>query len=521
MPAPPRLLFCALLAACFLLRLRYGQGLAFADDFAYVNAALDANERGWFGYLTGIADIYANRVTIVLPLAVFQALFGNGELSLKLLGLCFAVGALGVCFAFARALGGEWAGWIATCLLAASPQEIWMSTSLLPDSVLPFYCGMALYATFRAQERPLDRRGLGWYALAGFFVFCAFEARATSGVLLLPLGLWGLLQPRARLVRAALPGIAFASILGGFWGLLGLASGGDYAIQLRQLVEDGTGTAWTGTGKPLQHLFWMVPILRAAAELPAVLDGVAVKEIARYAVNTYLGLHYYVVWPAAIYAAVRWRKLPAARLPLVAFASLYLFFEFGSTSLTSYQPIWKYERFLTILGVPSSVLAGVVGAHFAPRLWPRGKVLLGTAAALYVGLNGALLEANTRFWGSPVPDIKIAFERIRQSGCPETIYVVDEIWRMRGHVLLRFSPPRPHRLEVLPRGDLSGLRGACVIVDGSYFNGIAPDQLDPAAFDARLFEPARRPPTWKRLFVQKLGARDPSRSSTVEAIQLR
>ena len=229
---------------------------------------------------------------------------------------------------------------------------------------------------------------------------------------------------------------------------------------------------------------------------------------------------YFVIWSYAVSSALVAASalVPAAVFPQVPLWVWGLLQAVVALAMVYYG---RYERFLTILGVPSSVLAGVVGAHFAPRLWPRGKVLLGTAAALYVGLNGALLEANTRFWGSPVPDIKIAFERIRQSGCPETIYVVDEIWRMRGHVLLRFSPPRPHRLEVLPRGDLSGLRGACVIVDGSYFNGIAPDQLDPAAFDARLFEPARRPPTWKRLFVQKLGARDPSRSSTVEAIQLR
>ncbi len=517
-----RWLFCGLLAACLLLRLRYGQGLAFKDDFAYVNAALDANELGWASYLTGISDIYANRVSIVLPLAAFQALFGRTELSLELLGLCFSLSAVVVSFAFARDLAGERAGWIAAALSAAVPQEIWYGTSLLPDSVIPFYTGMAMYLTLRAQRRALDAHGIGLYALAAFFVGCSFEARATSGILLVSLGLFALLQPRQRLLRAALPGLFFAVLLGCFWIALGLASG-DYGIQLRQLIYDGTGTKWTGTGKAFQHLFTMLPIVRLLAELPHLASRTwAFKDCARYAVNTYLGLHYYLVWPAACFAAVRWRRLPAARLPLAAFAALYAFFEFGSTSLTSYQPIWKYERFLTILTVPSSVLVGVVAAALLPAAWrlPRLRQALAAAAVLYVCCSAAILEANTRFWGSPVPGVKATFERIKRAGGPDTIYVVDEVWRMRGHALLRFEPPKPHQLELLEGRDLAAVHDAWLIMDWSYFDGSGPPQLDRDRFDPRLFRKSLRPSSWQARFEESVLSWQ-RRRSLVEVLRLR
>ncbi len=238
--SPPRTAFLLLLAACFWLRLHYGQGLAFADDFNYVSAALDANEQGWLPFIKGISNIYANRLSVVLPLAVFQAVFGRNELSLELLGLSFSCASVGITFLIALRLHGEWAA----LLVATIPQEIWYGTSLLPDSVTPFYMGAALYGALRAQDRLLDARAFAWYALAAFFTFCTFEARATGGVVLLALGLWGLMQPDRPIVRAALPGVLFFAIVAGTWGLFGVLTG-DYRIQLRQLVHDGTGTHWT------------------------------------------------------------------------------------------------------------------------------------------------------------------------------------------------------------------------------------------------------------------------------------
>lgn len=522
--APPRYFFLALLGVACWLRVHYGHAFPNADAFAYLNAALDANERGWGRFITGISTIYENRLSVVLPLAAFQALFGRTELALELTGLFFSFGAIGVTFALGRELADEWAGWFSAFFIATIPQDIWYGTSSIPDSLTPLYVGMALYAALRAQRRPLDRSGVLWYLAAGFFVLCCFQARATGALMVLPLGLWGLLQPRQRLVRGALPGIAFGVLLASLWGGLWLATG-DHAIQLRQLVQDGTGTRWTGTGKPFQHLFSMVPLVRLAVELPALAGRAApfgYTDLARYAVNTYHGLHYYVVWPAALWALWSWRRVPAARLAVTAFLSLYLFFEFGSTSLTSYQPIWKYERFLTIISVPSALVAGVAAAtlltaagtpRWLRRAWPPALVL-------YLAFCAAVLEANTRLWKSPYTVNEVAFAQLKRAGGPRDIYVVDERWELRGHALLRLEPTRPYRLALLPRVNLDSIHDATVILDWSFFDGTGEAALSRSDFDPRLFETGKRPTGWHKLRELKTYSvkREPS---TVEVFQVR
>jgi 4-amino-4-deoxy-L-arabinose transferase-like glycosyltransferase len=500
---PPRYLLCGLLVACVLLRLRYGQGLAFTDDFAYVNAALDANTEGWLSFSTSIASIYENRLSLVLPLALSMRVFGASEFALWALGLFFSLGSIALGFSIARRLHDEWAGWFAALLIAALPQEVWFSTSLLPDTAMPFYTGLALDCTLRAQRRPITSSGLCWYAAAALAVFGAFEARATGGVVLGVLGMWGLLQPSHRLLRAALPGMLFGVFVAGFWGLLGWL-GGDPAIQIRQLVEDGTGTRWTGTGKPLQHLFFMLPPLRLLWDLPHLLvrdAGWSLRDLARYGINTFLGTHYYIVWPAAIYALLRWRALPAARLPLIAFGLLYAFFEFGSTSLTSYQPIWKYERFLTILTVPSAVLAGIaIADRFARGPTPVRDWKLALVASSYIALSAALLEANHRHWGNPVDAVKQTFARIKQQPqLPGLVYTTDSRWSQRGEVLLRLPPARPMRFELLSGQQLERIGNAVVIVDRSRFESWSEMHDEPASFDPRLAA-GRLPPDWQLLF---------------------
>jgi hypothetical protein len=499
---PPRYLLCGSLAACVGLRLRYGQGLAFADDFAYVNAALDANQEGWLAFSTSIASIYENRLSLVLPLALSMRVFGASEFALSALGLFFSLGSVALAFSIARRLHDEWAGWFAALLVAALPQEVWFSTSLLPDTAMPFYTGLALDCTLRAQGRPIASTGLCWYAAAALAVFGAFEARATGGVVLGVLGVWGLLQPSHRLLRAALPGILFGVFVAGFWGLLGWASG-DPAVQLRQLVADGTGTPWTGTGKPLEHLFFMLPPLRLPWELPDLLArdaGWSLRDLARYGINTFLGAHYYVIWPAAIYALLRWRALPAARLPLIAFGLLYAFFEFGSTSLTSYQPIWKYERFLTILTVPSAALAGIAIADRALR----GPTVRGWQLALvasgYIALCAALLEANHRHWGNPVDAVKQTFARLKQQPqLPRLVYTTDSRWSLRGEALSRLHPVQPKRFALLGGQRLEQIENAVIILDRSRFESWSDMRGEPASFDPRLAS-GNLPANWRLLF---------------------
>jgi hypothetical protein len=470
---PPRALLGGLLALCALVWLRYGAGLGFSDDFAYVQAALDANDKGWLHYLFNISTIYENRPALVLPLAAYQGVLGRSELAVQALGLSFSAGAVGFTFAIGRRLEGEWAGWLAALLVASIPQVAWFSTSLLPDTASPFYLSGALYAALRAQVRELDAKAAGWYALAAFFVFCMFESRAAGGLALVVLGILGLCQPRQRLLRALLPGVFFFGMVLTFWSVLELG-GSEFGIQLRMFALDAT--AWTEGGKPFQSLYFMLPVVRLLTELPQLIGRAAPwtpSDLAHYAVNTLLGLHYYLVWPAVIYACVRWRSMPGVRLPLVAFLVFYAYFEFGVTNLRTFQLIWKNERYLSYLNVSSALVAGVVGGSLLQRAFARRwlRLALALAAVLYIAGDAALLEANKRYWGDPVASLKSTFERLRPIDGVDAIYVPDAWWQIHGSVLLRLDPARPLPVRLLEGAKLDELHRAAVIVDRSFVEG--------------------------------------------------
>jgi hypothetical protein len=502
--APPRALFTGLLALCALVWLRYGAGLGFSDDFAYVQAALDANDKGWLHYLFNISTIYENRPALVLPLAAYQGLFGRSELAVQALGLSFSAGAVGFTFAIGRRLAGEWAGWLAALLIASIPQVAWFSTSLLPDTASPFYLSGALYAALRAQARELDARAIGWYALAAVFVFCTFESRAPGGLALVVLGILGLCQPRQRLLRALLPGVFFSGMVFAFWSFLELG-GGEFGIQLRMFALDAS--AWTEGGKPFQSLYFMLPPARLLAELPQLIGRTAAwtpSDLAHYAVNTLLGLHYYLVWPAVIYACFRWRSMPALRLPLVAFLVFYAYFEFGVTNLQTFQLIWKNERYLSYLNVSSALVASVVGANRLQRAFTRRwlRLALSVGAVLYIAVDAALLEANKRYWGDPVAALKSTFERLRSIDGVDAIYVPGAWWQARGRVLLRLEPARPLAIHSLDGAKLDELHRAVVIVDRSFVEGWSRNR-DAAAshLDPRLAAGAL-PAHWQHQFTQ-------------------
>ncbi len=204
---------------------------------------------------------------------------------------------------------------------------------------------------------------------------------------------------------------------------------------------------------------------------------------------------------------------------MIAFAALYLFFEFGSTSLTTYQPIWKYERFLTILSVPSAVVAGLVLAELIEPLYgkPWMRRAVPALAALYVCMSAAILEADARFWGSPTATAKETFRRLKQLDVPDTFYVIGGFWSVRGLPLMRLDPRKPARFEQLANRSLDQIHDAVVIFDPSYFDPWGEYRFERSSFDARLFSPAERPRSWKKLFELRELSFD-RHASTVEVL---
>lgn len=339
--------------------------------------------------------------------------------------------------------------------------------------------------------------------LSGFFLFCAFEARATCGILIIPLALGALLLKKHNIRAVFLPTASFFIFVSLFWLFLYIISG-DFLIQYRRFIVDATMPKYYGTGSVLGHAKKMVPIINVLLDPAGLfhsgfpLNG---KDFQRYLMNFELGLFYYLVWPAFFYCAVKSWKEKWPRLPLAAFGLLYLFFEFGSTNLMEYKPIRKLNRFLTILTVPGAVLTAMLAVDlWNIRLKKKRRFLIRAVTIfvviVYVGTTYISLNQFTKF--ESVQTYREVFEKIKSDHPGRKIYVNHGRWELRGTVFTRLQPVMPCKFFPLAGVSVDDIHQAIVILDLSFFTKYGERKLEWKKFDRALRNvPKELPEGWK------------------------
>lgn len=83
---------------------------------------------------------------------------------------------------------------------------------------------------------------------------------------------------------------------------------------------------------------------------------------------------YYIVLFGLVYLAVK-KQLKPAVIPLIWFVTGFLYWEFGSMSVTGFVPIFKEARFLTQLTIPACLILAHFLSVFAAD---EGKALFGS-----------------------------------------------------------------------------------------------------------------------------------------------
>jgi 4-amino-4-deoxy-L-arabinose transferase-like glycosyltransferase len=459
------------------LRLNYRAGLINPDSFAYVVGAIKVNEEGILAYLAGLDNIYDNRSSIILPLALVLKIFGYSEATIALFPFLLSLLTIPVTFV----LGKQYSirvGFLAALIMATIPQDVFYSTAVLPDSVIPFYSGMALLAILLAQ-----RHENSWFAVAaGFFLFCAFQARATSGILLPAFILVAWWTKNRRWSIIILPAATFFGLILFYWFLLFLTSG-DFLIQLKLFQMDATAENYLGTG---QFLWYFRNVLTAF--IPK------------------FGLLYIIAFPAALYSFYKARQNEKYRLAAIVFFVLYLFLEFGSTTITSYQPIWKLIRFFTILSIPAAILIALVADDLLLMARPRLK--LGVIAVLSTHL--AVVVLTVFLFGQAATHQVVAYNQVYQQVFErfstlevEEIGVVDSRWALRGQVYawLEGDTYQYQSLKGVTGPMLD--RGMVVIFDPIFFTPFGERHYEWSAYPALAGLPELPPPGWRLLFIEE------------------
>jgi hypothetical protein len=157
-------------------------------------------------------------------------------------------------------------------------------------------------------------------------------------------------------------------------------------------------------------------------------------------------LYYLVVAGFATWAVRRWTapdSLNASRMafPIAWLAWLLLYMQFGSSSLTSYQPIFKMSHYLVIVSIPASLIAAyfllsfpfreLLGRLRAPRL--RNSQIAAGLVGGFIVFSLACSAVN--FTGNGGFRRDVTFEhRIKEAldGLPPGPPIVTDTWTKNG-----------------------------------------------------------------------------------------
>lgn len=157
-------------------------GLAFWDDFSYLNFAQQVNQ-GTFEVTT---NHFTSRIALIYPVAQVIDLLGINEYSITVFPMLCTLGVLNVLFFMGRQTN-IWIGLIGGFMLICDYHTIVFSTHLFPEMPITLYVLLAIGAYDMINRRVGDHRFLA--LLTSSSIFAAFLTKTTV-FLLIPLFLY-------------------------------------------------------------------------------------------------------------------------------------------------------------------------------------------------------------------------------------------------------------------------------------------------------------------------------------------
>ncbi|MGH0032740.1 MAG: glycosyltransferase family 39 protein [Myxococcota bacterium] len=365
----------AIVGLSLVLRALLFAGVWDPDDYMYAKVANDVRVG-----LYEPADWYALRPSVFLPVAASFALFGVGDLSACAWPILASTLALVAFFVLLRRLESPHVALLACALLATSPGFLFRGSALRPDAIVLLAWVAAAAALVEADVRSATRERLPWLAACAGFAFLGHLARLST----LPL---------------------FGVFVLAYWALRGRFRPDWLLVPALLLVGLFAEALWAhaAAGDPLARLNLLQDYFR---------DRTYALRPGWYAAPTAIDLLRVRGEPAGVWLALPLLAIVAAgvlrarRLPWMLLAwgvGWWLYLEFGSTSLSRFQPPFKEGRYLLPLLLPAcATLAWCLDATFRGRgdgSAAGSRAWRGVAVA--AGL--ALLAGGAAFAIRPVP----------------------------------------------------------------------------------------------------------------------
>jgi len=367
------------------LRLVFFTGLLASDDTAYASNAIALHDGSF-----SLGDMTTMRVALNAAAAVSFALLGMSEFSLGVPALIASLLTLPVVYAIAHLLGGRNAAVIAGLLYALSPLNILNSSSLLPEVPMGFCVALAFLLFLLGFRTSAVGKAFALGLLSGAAIGLGYLVKEPAALVVGAFALGGLIklaQGDRSAWLYALPVCGFAAIFA---------------------AETAVHFALTGE---LLHRFRGIALYQGEAVLRSEQER-RLQSFWLYPRNMFLvlnqvGLLFYLLVSVGVIALLRRWQTPLLVVLWLLIPFLYL--EFGSTSLTSYNPLPKQPRYLDPLTAPATILLGLWLTQYLRSRNAR-------AAGLAWGLLGLYAITSPAFTAISFIDRQASIQPIRVLG---------------------------------------------------------------------------------------------------------
>ncbi len=410
---PSRWWLAGALVVGLAVRLAFFRGLVSVDDLNYVRHAAEL----WKGRFDLSAALYlhATRLLVFSPVAGLFALLGPYEVVAVLWPLAASLATIVLVERIGRRLFDAPTARTAACLVAVLPLAVDEATRLLPGAIINLLVALSVLAFLRADTDPPRRRG-AWLAASGA-IWGTMTFVGELGFLM------GAFFPAAILVQRRRPVASYWPVAAGVVAVAATATaiyglaGGDPLLKVRiSRVILQTETV------PFRPAYYLLAIARPFAA------------------------HGGVFHLAALGAVVAWRRRHRGALVTAAWFVLgWAALEYAPSSLTTYRPLYKYVRYLSLLSIPGVLLAAYAFEQV------RGTVRAGrgarTACVAGVMLAALLLAGSLRTLRAvsvSVDPLRAQLARVQArvtETLPGTVYVTHWLWNTRTGWFARFDDP--------------------------------------------------------------------------------
>ena len=351
-----------LLLLAAVLRGYFFVGILGSDDTAYALNAIGIRN----GTFILAEDMTAMRLGLNAAAAGAMALLGTTEWALGLPAFIGSLLTLAIAYAIGWIVAGRPAAIITGVFFAFAPLNILTSSSLLPEVPMALFASVSVCLSLVAQRSGSTSASIGLCVLSGIALGSAYLFK----------------EPAILMTGVFASAGAIAWYRGERrWWLYGIVLLGFAAVFLGEtFVYHHTTAVWLRRFREIAD-YQAAAVARSEQERR--LQSMWLYPRNMFFVLNQVGLLFYFLMAGWLLAVRRrWSAPPGLIVLWLVIPFLYL--EFGSTSLSTYNALPKQPRYLEAMTAPAVILIG----DWCARLWtsprPGDKRVVGAAVTVFV-----------------------------------------------------------------------------------------------------------------------------------------